>query len=142
MKKVDEKYGIDGNQKEVKDFHCKRRMFAIVDNQLFIAPEKSTLSHAEWFIEKGFIRDQNDKVFDEIVRGFVENNEIYFYVGYDFSINEKAEKIFFKHLENLKFILKLSDTSKVYGGMIKQEKPGKWPGKIYYGTILLLTSRV
>lgn len=131
----DKKYGFDSDDKQVQDLHKKRRMFAIVNNELKIAPENSTLSHAEWFENEGWISQNDDSNMQTIIRGFVDREGIYFYVGYDFSVNEEITQTFFKFLSDLKLKLNLSDDLNVYGGMIKQSKPGKFPPKVKYGKL-------
>jgi hypothetical protein len=93
-------------------------------------------SHAVWFEKEGWISKENDKLMDKMVRGIIDvYGNIYFYCGYDFNINNEIESIFFNHLKELVKFLKLKSTSKIFGGLIKQEPGSKWPSRKTYGQI-------
>lgn len=129
------KYGASTDEK-IRDFHRSRRMFCIYEDKLIIADSNLPYSHAEWFKEKGWISEKNDKLMDEIVRGIVDSNyDIYFYKGYDFHIDEETEKVFFSHLDELVKNLGLDLSSRVFGGMIKQEHGKIWPTRKDYGCV-------
>jgi len=131
MDEFEKKYGF----KDDKNRHKKRRMFCIHKNNLFIAEGGMPESHAVWFEKKGWITRENDDLMNEIIRGIVdEKGDIYFYVGYDFLINEKAENIFFPHLKELVRKLNLSKDSNIFGGLMKGGK-GQWPPRKKYGKI-------
>ena len=138
QKTYDKKYGFDSSANKVKDFHKKRRMFVIKDNTLYFAPENVTYSHAEWFELEGWISPQEDKSLNELTRGFVDSDGVYFYKGYDFVVNQDSERTFFKHLSGIVKKLDLDTQMHVYGGMIRQKKAGKWAPRKDYGTIASL----
>jgi len=101
MNSFEKKYGIKEDE-AVKKFHKSRRMFCIVDSVLHIAEPNVSYSHAVWFENKGWMNAANNTFMDTVVRGIVDaKGDIYFYVGYDFHINESIEKIFFLHLKEL-----------------------------------------
>jgi hypothetical protein len=111
-------------------------MFCIYQNKLFIAEPNLEYSHAVWFEKEGWISKENDKLMDKIVRGIIDEfGDIYFYGGYDFNINNKIESIFLNHLKELVKFIKLKSTSKIFGGLIKQESGSKWPSRKEYGQI-------
>jgi hypothetical protein len=115
---------------EVEEYHKKRRMFCIKDDELFIADANLTYSHKEWFEKEGWGSSM------EVIRGIVdEEGDIYFYTGQNFEINEKAEEEFFKHLPELVEKLNLKQTAKIYGGLIKQTPGRQWPPKKEFGTV-------
>ena len=117
MNDFQKKYGVSEEQ-TTSDFHRSRRMFCIVDNELKIAPENSPYSHAEWFVNEGWMSKEDDSLMDEIVRGYVsKEGNIYFYTGYDFKVNKSVEEIFFKYLDDLIEKLKLNkENLKIFGG--------------------------
>ncbi|MBI5398719.1 hypothetical protein HZB03_04615 [Candidatus Woesearchaeota archaeon] len=114
-------------------FNQSRIMFAIHDGKLNFAPPKATYSHAKWFRDQGWVKGPNDMFIETTVRGFVDADGVYFYVGFDFRVDETAEKLFFPHLGELKLKLRLPDEFPVYGGMIRTEQPGKFETRKQYG---------
>ena len=135
MEFFEKKYGIKEDEK-IRTFHKSRRMFCIYNNKLFIAEPNLSYSHAVWFEKRGWISKENDEIINEIVRGIVNSEgDVYFYVGYDFNINNEIEPIFFKHLNKLVKQLKLKPSAKIFGGLIKQESGSKWPSRKEYGLI-------
>jgi len=77
---------------KVEKFHKNRRMFCIKNNQLQIAEPNLPYSHAEWFEKENWTGN--------FIRGYVDNKDIFFYIG-DFVITEEDEKTFFNHLREL-----------------------------------------
>ena len=131
MDKFEKKYGIKEDE-EIKDFHRSRRMFCIKDNQLFIAKSNVDYSHAVWFDKEGW----NEDLMNDSVRGIIDKEgNISFYFGYDFNVDEKSEKIFFKHLPELVNQLNIKLTAKIFGGKVKQKTSGEWPSKKKYGKV-------
>ncbi len=135
MNIFEKKYGIK-EDKKVRTFHRSRRMFCIYQNKLFIAEPNLEYSHAVWFEKEGWISKKEDGLMNEIARGIVNSEgDIYFYVGYDFNINNEIESIFFSHLKELVEKLNLKSNAKIFGGLIKQEVGKIWPPKKEYGKI-------
>lgn len=135
MTSFEQKYGIKEDE-NIKKFHRSRRMFCIIDDVLHIAQPNLSYSHAVWFEKEGWITTENDRLMETVVRGFIDfKGDIYFFVGYDFQVNDKIEKQFFNYLSQFVSKLKLDKNVKVYGGLIKQTYGGQWPGKKYYGMI-------
>jgi len=131
----EKKYGIKEDEK-VKSFHKSRRMFCIIDNTLHIAKPNLPYSHATWFEKEGWMTAKNDHLMQIAPRGIINTHgNIYFYVGYDFQINNKIEKKFFPFLKQLVNTLHIATTANVYGGLIKQASGGQWPPKKDYGKI-------
>ncbi len=136
MDKFEKKYGIKENRK-VKEFHRGRRMFCIKDGKLYIADPHRSDSHAVWFERMGWMQGKDDAdVMDDIIRGFVDRDgDVYFYIGYDFRVDKKAEKVFFAHLKELVRKLKVRPEGKVGGGLVRQVPGTKWPPARFYGLI-------
>ena len=127
---------------EVELFHRARRMFALIDSKLILAVADLPYSHSEWFEREGFCSSSASAQFEEIVRGFVDTSGVYFYSGVAFDADDKSEELFLTILPELSDSLSLPPTLAVYGGMIKQSTPGRWPPKRYLGTVSeLLASR-
>jgi len=121
---------------KIKELHQSRRMFCIYDNQLRIADENVPYSHATWFQNENWMTKEKDGLMNEILRGMVnEKGDIYFYVGYDFEINDNTESIFFNHLAELVERLNLDTSAQIFGGLIKSEPGTIWPPAKSYGKI-------
>lgn len=118
---------------KIKEFHRSRRMFCVYDNQLRIADENLPYSHATWFQNENWMTKEKDGLMNEIPRGIVNSKgDVYFYVGYNFEINESIEFIFFPHLAELVKRLNLNTGAQIYGGLIKSDPGTMWlPVKLY-----------
>lgn len=135
MNKFEQKYGIQENE-AVRDFHRSRRMFCIIDGNLYIAKPQVPYSHAVWFEKEGWMTAEDDHLMKIATRGFIDTlGNVYFFVGYDFKINETTEKTFFPLLKTLVDRLQLKLSSMVYGGLIRQSSGGQWPPQKCYGII-------
>lgn len=134
-KDFDIKYGIDSDKAEVKSFHSSRRMFAIKDDKLFFANPNISYTHARWFELRGWIKGTDDSIMNTIVRGYIDNDGVYFYKGYDMNVDAQSEQVMAAHLEELVERIAVDGSKHLYGGIIKQDAPGKWPPRIDYGTI-------
>ena len=121
------------NKKREQEFHEGRRMFMIINNKLFIAPENNLLSHREWAESENLLDGESD--FNDIIRGFVDSEGIYFYKGKNFAVDRKAEKIFFSKLDEIIDKMMIDPSLHIFSEMIEQEKMGKWPAKNDYGAI-------
>lgn len=141
-KDYDARYGVTSNDAAIQELHQGRRMFAIRKKFLHVSSQDSIDSHAVWFERKGWITPVDTQAMDEITRGFTDNTGVYFYRGFDFRVDETAERVFFHHFPGLVKMLELNTSLPVYGGMIRQDQPGRWPPRKEYGTIeSLLVSR-
>jgi hypothetical protein len=109
-------------------------MFAIYKNQLCIASAGLDYSHAEWFKRMDWMSESNDSIMGEMVRGYVRNGTIFFYIGYDFSINETAIAVMRDHIAQLTAELGLNQTTQVRGGVILKEN-GSATGRVNLGTL-------
>lgn len=75
--------------KAEKEFHLKRRAFAIINNTLeYIPDEFKELSHYDWLVKHA---DLTEEQFNNTVRGYIDTTGMYFYIG-DFETNEKVEE--------------------------------------------------
>lgn len=128
------KYKIADNE-ATKMLHKSRRMFAILEDRVLIADEGVPYSHAKWFQSLGLITPTDDKLMTLTVRGASYDDVLDFYVGYDFSVNEEAEKTFFSHLKEITEKLQLASSTQVCGGKLKGAPGEKWPARKKYGTI-------
>ena len=135
MDVFEQKYGFAEDENTVK-FHRSRRMFCVYREKLIIAEPNLSYSHAVWFTKEGWMSHEDDDLIKKITRGIVdEKGDVYFYRGYNFEINERAELDFFTHIAELTERLKLKQDSKIFGGLIKQS-PGKiWPPIKEYGKV-------
>jgi len=117
----DKKYGIDSSDSSIKLFHVSRRMFAIKENKLFLAPENVDYSHAKWFEIKGWISPEDDSLMDTITRGYFDSTGIYFYKGYDFRIDKISKEEMFLILPLLVRELKLDVELHLFEGKGKKD---------------------
>ena len=135
MHTFEKKYGLQEDEKTIT-FHQSRRMFCIYKNKLYIAEPHLPYSNAIWFEKQGWISKQNQKLMNEIVRGIIDDKgNVYFYVGFDFDVNEKTEIVFFSHLKELSEKLQLHPTAEIFGGLIKKKSGTLWLPKKAYGKI-------
>lgn len=135
MDKFEKKYWIKEDEK-VKDFHRSRKMFCIYNNKLYIAKPNLPYSHAFWFESEWWMNDKNDDLMNNITRWIIDSEgDIYFYVGYDFRINETIEKEFFKYLNELVTNLNINKNSNIYWWLIKAESGKIWPPAKEYWTV-------
>lgn len=125
------KYTIRENA-DTEEYHRSRRMFYVYKNKLSVAEPKVLYSHAVWFYKLGLISKDNDQLMNKIVRGIVDcKGNVYFYIGYDFQINNKVEEIFFLFLPELVKKLKLKSEAEVFGGVKNKLGQKKVPRKEY-----------
>jgi len=118
------------------NYRAGRRMFAIFEDKLYLAPLGSNLSHTEWFLEKGWIRGCDDNKFGSITRGMIDPaGDLYFYIGSDFALTREAEESFFGKLPELAKRVILKPDACIFGGLVKQNNPGKWPPRKRFGLV-------
>lgn len=111
-------------------------MFAIVESHLLLAPEESELSHTEWLINEGVIKDENDNDFNEIVRGMIDTlGNIIIYKGKDFSYNDACLDTFVPLMPELVDKLQLDIATPIWGGVTIGEPGKQWPPKFNLGII-------
>jgi len=124
------------NQEKIRAIHQQRRMFCIHHDRLWFRDIGSQESHTEWFISEGWMTEEGSDFINQIIRGYVNYaGDIYFYIGLDFSINEEAEKMFFKFLPELCLRLNIPPNAKIFGGL-KVSVPGEiWPPMKEFGTV-------
>ena len=135
MDEFEKKYTIKEDEK-TRVFHRSRRMFCIYQDKLFIAEPNLPYSHAVWLKKEGWLSKGDDEIMTKIVRGVVDDQGcIYFYIGYDFRIDDNCEHVFFSHLKELADRLKLNSEAKIFGGLIKSEPGQIWPPIKSYGKI-------
>ena len=131
MNTFEERYGVEEGE-AVKHYHRIRRMFCIKDDVLYIAKPNVEYSHAVWFEMNGW----SDDVKNTAVRGVVDpHGNIYYYVGYDFQIDDDSEKVFFTHLDDLVEQLKIKPTALIFGGKVKSDSSSTWPPRTEYGVV-------
>ena len=131
--KESDRYGFDPEDERIKEFHSQRRMFLILDSKVYISPDNVIWSHAQWFEKLGF--NPTEEFMNQNPRGYYDNTGLYFYKGYDFSLSKETEKIVLENLKELVNKTGISIESHLFGGAIKQSKPGKWPPEKDYGII-------
>ena len=116
-------YCLNVNE-NILNFHRSRTMFVIdADGVLHIHEKGSALSHKQWFKEIGVD-------FENVVRGFVYENNIYFYRGENFDVDRNSIKLMCDGIKN-ELITKLNLTGEIhlYGGMIKDTTKILWDYK-------------
>ena len=125
---------MKNNNFEEKKFHQSRRIFAIIDGTLYIAPADVNSSHFEWLESEKLLESGGDKQLNNITRGFVDDVSLYFYEG-DFVVTPKAEADIFEHLNDLVNKLNINTKIHLYGGFIKGKIGEKWLPVKDYGPI-------
>ncbi len=135
MDEFEKKYGFKEDEKIIA-FHKSRRMFCIFENKLHIAEPNLPYSHAVWFEKEGFISRNNDDLFENIVRGIVDQKgDIYFYRGFDFKVDKETELGFFSHLKDLVEKLSIQSSAKIFGGMNKKSAGQLWSPQKAFGEV-------
>lgn len=118
MRKFAEKRKADYEEKLKEaeaQFHNSRRIFAIFDGKLNWCPD-SGLSHHEWLVDRSIVCDM---VFQDLVRGYEDDEGIYFYTG-DFETSEYVEDVAKSWMNSI------SETKPVYCGLEKGKVGDKW----------------
>ncbi|OGY25152.1 MAG: hypothetical protein A2Y57_04830 [Candidatus Woykebacteria bacterium RBG_13_40_7b] len=125
------------NADEAKDeaFHRRRRMFCIIGDEVKIAPEGVPWSHSQWFAQEDWTQGDRNLI-EHVVRGFVLDDNLWFYVGLNFVVPDWAERIMLAKLGEVADLLKLSDFTKVHAG--PKDRIGEGTHK-YYGRVGDLT---
>lgn len=132
------KYGVTEDKQRVEGYHRSRRMFALIDDKLVIAPPGLPFSHFQWLEQmENLTPEQRSEVMENGLRGIIDDKgDLYFYSGYDFKWTPKAEDSLKKHLLELVEQTGIKNTAKVYGGLIKQKEAGRtWPPDKTLGTV-------
>ncbi len=127
---------MEKNKLAEAEFHRSRRMFAIINDVIYLAPINSSLSHGEWLNSEGIEIDQD---LNGITRGFASSDGLYFCEG-DFIITKRAETEIFKHLSELIEKLEIDKSLHLYGGFIKGKVGEKWLPEKDYGVLRELLS--
>ena len=123
---------------DTESFHRARRMFVIVEKQLLIADSDIPDTHAEWFEKEGWLSQENDSFMETHVRGFIDSEGIYAYIGYDYRSSRKVEKILTSYVLLQQFVVKLDAerNTSIYAGMRKQERGGKYEPRKFLGSVI------
>ena len=103
-------------------------MFAIIGENVFVAPQSMTKGHLAWFKQSGWVKGLNDTAFAEIVRGHHDKGELYAYRGREFIGDEKVEAAIRKHFTTLSLQLKMAEDVQVFIGPTSANPNSKRPG--------------
>lgn len=103
------------------DFHTRRTMFWIVNDEIVIAPIGTSMSHLEMAQSLGWVNDLNlEPFFNENPRGFYlstnTDNRVHFYQGVGFGFDERLKTKILPALPKIRQQLGLSDNTEVYFG--------------------------
>ena len=93
-----------------------KKIFAIFDDKLNWCPS-SFYTHHEWLVETGLF---DEAQFEDLVRGYVNSNGIYFYQGSDFETSEYVEDMAKSWMNSIDSKLP------VYCGVVKDDSSGQW----------------
>jgi hypothetical protein len=109
-------------------FHLQRRMFITYHGFPMLAPAEMPLSHKEWMEEEG-------QTLGDETRGYLLNNELFFYRGEDFRADFQVLKDIVTALPHLIIALDLNRGTRVWFGVIPGRKGVQWKGKVLLGTV-------
>lgn len=114
----------------VMKFHVNRQMFAIYRGKIYTAPIGDSRSHIEWFIDMGLMNSKEDPAFEEIVRGYAQDQGfLHAYRGKNYVSSEVFEMLA-PFLDRLAKLLKLAPKTPIRLGVSCQGRPGEsWPGQ-------------
>ncbi|PIT94721.1 hypothetical protein COT98_02410 [Candidatus Falkowbacteria bacterium CG10_big_fil_rev_8_21_14_0_10_39_9] len=113
-------------------------MFAIINDELYLASINSSLSHRDWLKSKKLLGADIDKDLNGITMVFVGRDGLYFCEG-DFIITKRAEAEIFKYLSELMDKLETNNSLYLYGGFIKGKVGEKWLPEKDYGSLEALS---
>ena len=105
--------------KVVEDFHKKRKLFVIVDGDLYYEESPSALSHYNWFSTlsiSNFISEDN--MIESFTRGYVYNGTVMFYIGLEFEASEHVFRDALHRINDIKEKMNVNSYSKVLIGAI------------------------
>lgn len=133
----EEKYNIKKTP-EAESFHRSRRMFVIYENQLLLADHNVPYSHAEWFEKEDWLKTDDDFFMENYVRGFMDSEGIFAYVGYDYRNSPWVEKLLTHYSILQQFVIKLDAKREtpIFAGMQKQDGGGKFKPQKYLGNVV------
>jgi hypothetical protein len=119
------------------EYHRKRRMFFVIDDNLVIAPANSKECHFDWLIEQYWPEKKATEFIKTGLRGVVDpDGNIKFFTGENWELNEEIEIKFFMILNELVKKLKINPEAKIGGGAIKQNEGTIWPARKDYGKVM------
>ncbi|MPM23364.1 hypothetical protein SDC9_69836 [bioreactor metagenome] len=119
-----------------KEYHKKRRMFFLINNELVLPESGSDKSHMEWLLSQGKTINEAKNIIDNNLRGVVNpDGNIRFYIGENWEINEEIEKKFFEILPKIVEIFKISPEAIIGGGTIKGKIGDFWKARKEYGKV-------
>lgn len=121
-------------------FHINRRMFFIINRKIIVVPKQCKLSHLEYALENGYIKDDNITDFlNNTIRGsHIKSNKehrIYCYKGVGFYFDNDMIKEVIELLPKIIAKLNISKDTKVYWGPVHNDINGKRYINEYAGTI-------
>ena len=119
----------------IEDFHRSRRMFAVINNVLFISEPNTTESHKEWFIRMNWIKDDKDTYFNIIPRGYVDSKNLYIYIGENFEEDIELAEVLLQYLPQLINKLQLSNDINLCLGAIPGGNQNPFPPRRVLGKI-------
>lgn len=113
--------------KKILNIHKKRVMIAVISDNIHTLAN-SEISHMEWFIRKGWIKDEADTRFNEIIRGYIDSTGVYLYKA-DFTTDDELENWVISNRERINDIAEkiVKTGTKVYCGLIKGKLGEKYP---------------
>ncbi len=118
------------------DYHSKRQMFFVINNELVVAEKGSEKSHLEWLISNGKSLEEAERIIDTETRGVVNpDGQILFYKGKNWETDWESEAKFFEHLPELVQRLNLPIETPIGGGAVQQEIGRPWQPRKRYGLV-------
>src|SRR5580700_5632972 len=102
--------------------HHAARMFCIKDGKVVLAEAGMTLSHQEWFVKEGWIRENGngdeERFFQHVVSGQYapDNDVLYCFREMDFGDDPGMIDIVVKHIARLEKVLGCGSHTKVFIG--------------------------
>lgn len=107
-----------------KEFHAARRMFAVWQRTLFLAPEGYPYSHHEW-LSPLVGSDRITQCLAESTRGYVLGERLMAYMGPDFSHRVRHADVLLAY-----HVLRHLHTITGFGFGAKPAQESPWPAKV------------
>lgn len=127
--------GYFKHNNKIKKYHKTRTMFCIFENKVYIADKKYDFSHYEWFKKIWILNDENwNKIMENTTRWYIwDDGDVWFYIWFNFEINDKSETEFFNYLKKLNENYKLNLEWNIYWWVDILKIWESWkPRKIYW----------
>jgi hypothetical protein len=116
------------------EFNLRRRMMAVIEGTLRVAPPATPKFHRQWFIDEGWIERNDDRAYNAAIRGFTDHRGLFLYKGGDFSPFGIAGDLSVDLLDTMAAELDLAPETQVWLGLVPCSTE-VWKGRELFGRL-------